>query len=314
MAPGNRGHDVMFIMKVSLRKTLCLIGLCSAIPLRAITVQETTGHTESGKCIGSMERLENEELTIRADQTISKEERLQRLTEIWKKQRDLMEEANKAKVSTQTKTNTTQSTKIVDNNASVKNTRGESLSSKTVNPITATQADNLISESKAIISILHQRMYIFLGDKRFREYSISTSKFGVGDEFGSYKTPTGLFRVYSKIGSGLNPGTVLKSRQPTHEVVAPNAKDRDPIVTRIIWLEGLEPSNRHALERCIYIHGTPQEQELGRPASYGCVRMASKDVVMVYEMLPEQSRVAILDRLDKGTLKKLRYVEERKRS
>ena len=225
-----------------------------------------------------------------------------------------MEEANRAKVSTQTKTNTNQATKTSDNNPFVKTTRGENLSNKAVDPRHATQAENLISQSKAIISILHQRMYVFFGEKRFSEYSISTSKFGVGDDWGSYKTPTGLFKVYSKIGGGLHPGTVLKSRQPTHEVVAPNAKDRDPIVTRIIWLEGLESSNCHALERCIYIHGTPQEQELGRPASFGCVRMASKDVVKVYEMLPEQARVAILNRLDKGTLKKLHYVEERKRS
>lgn len=169
----------------------------------------------------------------------------------------------------------------------------------------------LKNNSKVIVSILHQKMYLLFDNKHFREYPISTSKYGIGDEFGSYKTPTGIFRVHSKYGDGLNLGAVLKSRKPTREIVAPNSKDRDPIVTRIIWLEGLEPSNRHAFERCIYIHGTPQETNLGRPASFGCVRMASKDVVQVYEVLPHQSCVAILNEFDKKTLKKLRFIEDK---
>ena len=166
-------------------------------------------------------------------------------------------------------------------------------------------------EAQAIISIVHQRMYLLLKGKKFREFIISTSKFGIGDEFGSYKTPKGLFRVHCKLGEGLKPGVVFKSREPTSEIVPPNAPGRDPIVTRIIWLEGLEASNRHALERCIYIHGTPQEKELGHPASFGCVRMASTDVIKVCELLPNNSKVAIIDKLDKSTLKKMRYIEDK---
>lgn len=172
----------------------------------------------------------------------------------------------------------------------------------------------LKNSSKVIVSILHQKMYVLFDNKHFREYPVSTSKYGVGDEFGSYKTPTGIFRVHSKYGDGLNIGAVLKSRKPTREIVSPNSKDRDPIVTRIIWLEGLESSNRHAFERCIYIHGTPQETNLGRPASFGCIRMASKDVLQVYEVLPQQSCVAILNEFDKKTLKKLRFIEDKSAS
>jgi hypothetical protein len=297
-------------MKLLLEITLGLISVGACMPLHAISAAESSAKTVSAHGIVNLERLENDELGIRADQSISREIKLQRLREIWQRQENLKRVANSAVIDVDTKTTSLQSKQVPAIHSTASDTEGGRL----VHPNQETPNENLISQTKAIISILHQKMYVFLGDKHFREYPISTSKYGVGDEFGSYKTPTGLFRVHSKIGDGLTLGAVLKSRQPTTEVVAPNAKDRDPIVTRIIWLEGLEPSNRHAFKRCIYIHGTPQENDLGRRASYGCVRMASKDVVKVFEILSEQSRVAILERLDKGTLKKLRYLEERKRS
>jgi hypothetical protein len=302
-----------FNMKLLLGKTLGLISVCVFPPLQALSAAESSAQIVSAYDTVKLERLENEELSIRSDQSISRETKLQRLREIWQRQENLKRVANASSNEVGDKTTAPQSKQPTAIHSAASNPKSGRLIQPT-RPNQAIRNDNLISQSKAIISILHQKMYVFLGDKHFREYPISTSKYGVGDEFGSYKTPTGLFRVYSKIGEGLSLGAVLKSRQPTREVVATNAKDRDPIVTRIIWLEGLESTNRHALERCIYIHGTPQERDLGRPASFGCVRMASKDVVVVYEMLPEQSRVAILDSLDKGTLKKLHYIEERRRS
>jgi L,D-transpeptidase catalytic domain len=168
-----------------------------------------------------------------------------------------------------------------------------------------------LREARAIVSIVHQRMYLLLEGRKFREFAVSTSKFGIGDEVGSYKTPKGLFRVHCKLGEGLKSGVVFKSRKPTSEIVPPNAPGRDPVVTRIIWLEGLEEGNHHAFERCIYIHGTPQEKELGHPVSFGCVRMASTDVIKVCELLPNNSKVAIIDKLDKSTLRKMRYVEDK---
>jgi lipoprotein-anchoring transpeptidase ErfK/SrfK len=168
---------------------------------------------------------------------------------------------------------------------------------------------SVISQSKAVVSILKQKMYVFTGVNQYHVYPVSTSKYGLGDDLGSYKTPVGLFVVKSKIGEGLKSGIVFKSREPTGEVVRPNAPNRDPIVTRIIWLQGLEKRNQHAYQRCIYIHGTPQEKELGQPASFGCIRMASKDVIKVYGMLSENTRVAILEEIDDSTLRKLHYVE-----
>ena len=88
--------------------------------------------------------------------------------------------------------------------------------------------------------------------------------------------------VYQKIGEGVRAGTVFKNRRPTGEVVGPNAPGRDPIVSRILWLEGREQSNANTKERLIYIHGTPEERTIGWPTSYGCVRMKSSDIIDLY--------------------------------
>jgi lipoprotein-anchoring transpeptidase ErfK/SrfK len=82
-------------------------------------------------------------------------------------------------------------------------------------------------------------------------------------------------------------------------VLAPDAPGRDPIVTRILWLDGLEPHNRNAFSRCIYIHGTPQEAMVGTPASYGCIRMRSRDVADLYELVGKGAHVVITE----GSLK-----------
>jgi lipoprotein-anchoring transpeptidase ErfK/SrfK len=88
----------------------------------------------------------------------------------------------------------------------------------------------------------------------------------------------------------------FKSREPTGEVVPVNAPGRDPIVTRILWLRGLEYRNRNAFDRMIYIHGTPEEAKIGEPSSYGCIRMRSKDVVALYKLIGVGARVDILNR------------------
>jgi hypothetical protein len=93
---------------------------------------------------------------------------------------------------------------------------------------------------------------------------------------------------------------VFRNRRFTGEILKPNAPGRDPVITRIIWLRGLEASNAHAFSRCIYIHGTPEEKTIGRPASYGCIRMKSRDVAELYAQLPVGALVEILsDRLPK---------------
>ena len=95
-------------------------------------------------------------------------------------------------------------------------------------------------------------------------------------------TPLGTLQVAQKIGDHAPIGAVFHNRRFTGEILQPNTPGRDPIITRIIWLRGLEATNAHAYYRGIYIHGTPEEKTIGRPASYGCVRMKSSDVSALY--------------------------------
>jgi hypothetical protein len=101
--------------------------------------------------------------------------------------------------------------------------------------------------------------------------------------------------IASKIGTGAPLGAVFKSRHFTGEVLRPNAPGRDPIVTRILHLKGLEAQNAKAFSRGIYIHGTPQERLIGRPASFGCIRMKSRDVVRVFDAVPVGTKVEIVN-------------------
>ena len=92
----------------------------------------------------------------------------------------------------------------------------------------------------------------------------------------TYATPTGRLAVAAKIGGGSAPGTVFHGRVRTGEIVKVDAPGRDAIVTRILALRGLEANNSQAFSRGIYIHGTPEERNIGRPTSYGCIRMRSQ--------------------------------------
>jgi lipoprotein-anchoring transpeptidase ErfK/SrfK len=156
------------------------------------------------------------------------------------------------------------------------------------------------ADDRVIISIRDQKLMLVQNGAAVVTYPISTSKYGLGDRWGSLATPLGIFQVAQKIGDHAPLGAVFHRRRWTGEILAPNAPGRDPIITRIIWLRGLEASNAHAFSRCIYIHGTPQEKIIGRPASYGCVRMKSNDVAALYSQLPLGAFVQILpDRLPK---------------
>jgi hypothetical protein len=134
--------------------------------------------------------------------------------------------------------------------------------------------------------------------ERIATYPISTSKFGLGDAWGRMTTPLGFLQVAEKIGDHAPVGAVFRNRRFTGEILQPNAPGRDPVITRIIWLKGLEAGNAHAFSRCIYIHGTPEERTIGRPASYGCIRMKSRDVAELYAQLPIGALIEIVpDRL-----------------
>jgi len=156
----------------------------------------------------------------------------------------------------------------------------------------ATQKD---VQHRVVISVKDQRLALLDRETPVAIYPVSTSKYGVGDWQGSYRTPLGELEIAQKIGDGMPPGTVFKDRRRTGEIVGVNAPGRDPIVTRIIWLRGLEWQNVNAFRRDIYIHGTPEERNIGLPVSYGCVRMRSADLIQLYDVVGRGARVTIVD-------------------
>ena len=148
---------------------------------------------------------------------------------------------------------------------------------------------------QVVISTRDQKLALFDRSNVMAIYPISTSKFGLGDWRGSRFTPLGKLQIAKKIGDNAPPGTVFKNRLRTGEVVLVNSPGRDPIVTRILWLRGLEAQNANAFGRDIYIHGTPEEWKIGSPASYGCVRMRSSDIIQLYNIIGVGAAVTIVD-------------------
>jgi lipoprotein-anchoring transpeptidase ErfK/SrfK len=148
--------------------------------------------------------------------------------------------------------------------------------------------------SKMIVSVRDQQLLLTRDGIPVKAYQISTSKFGLGSYSGSNRTPLGKLAVARKIGGSAPKGMVFKSRKPTGEILKPNAPGRDPIVSRILWLQGKESQNRNTYRRCIYIHGTPEEWRLGSPASYGCIRMSSSDVIDLYKRIGVGAEVQVI--------------------
>lgn len=147
---------------------------------------------------------------------------------------------------------------------------------------------------RLVVSVAEQMLLTLDHNKPRRLFRVSTSRFGTGDKKGTYLTPLGRLEIIEIVGQGLPVGAKLKARQPTGEIVAVNAYGRDPIVTRVLRLRGLEKQNALALERSIYIHGTPEEYKLRKPASYGCIRMASADIITLCNWVKVGARVDIL--------------------
>jgi lipoprotein-anchoring transpeptidase ErfK/SrfK len=161
------------------------------------------------------------------------------------------------------------------------------------------------ADTSVVVSVRDQQLVVVKDGSCAAAFPVSTSKFGVGDRPRSYSTPLGAMQIAAKIGGGAPMGAVFKHRRRTGEILRPNAPGRDPIVTRILWLRGLESKNARAYERGIYIHGTAEERTIGRPASYGCIRMRSKDVVRVFDSVPVGTRVEVINASLKSGLRKI---------
>jgi L,D-transpeptidase YbiS len=142
------------------------------------------------------------------------------------------------------------------------------------------------------ISVAQQRLTLREGRRNVRAFAISTSQFGLGSEEGSFKTPTGRFRIAQKIGGGLPNDTAFRARvplQPTPEMLQAD----DLVMSRILWLDGVEPHNANTFDRYIYIHGTNHEDRIGEPASHGCIRMRNADVAELFDMVEIGTPVTI---------------------
>ena len=151
------------------------------------------------------------------------------------------------------------------------------------------------TQHKIVVSTRDQKLALLDRGTLLATYPVSTSKFGLGDRPGSRFTPLGQLQIAEKIGDNAPPGAVFKDRRRTGEIVLANSLGRDPIVTRILWLRGLESQNANAFARDIYIHGTPEEWRIGSPASYGCIRMRSSDVAQLYNIVGIGAAVTIVD-------------------
>lgn len=152
------------------------------------------------------------------------------------------------------------------------------------------------------VSIPQQRLWLFEDGRAVREFMVSTAKNGPGELMNSECTPRGEHVIRAKIGEGCPINTVFVGRRPTGEIFGPelrnNYPDRDWILTRILWLSGLERrknrlGNVDSMRRYIYIHGCPDDVSMGTPRSHGCIRMRNEDVVMLFDSVDTGTRVTI---------------------
>ena len=148
------------------------------------------------------------------------------------------------------------------------------------------------ARNKIDVSVRDQRLILTRDGEELRSYPISTSRFGIGIQEGSMKTPLGRFRIAEKIGDGAAPGTIFKARVALGPD-DPLPDTEDFVTSRILWLDGVDEHNANTRDRFIYIHGTKHEDEIGTPASHGCIRMRNADVIELFELVDETTQVVI---------------------
>ncbi len=148
------------------------------------------------------------------------------------------------------------------------------------------------ARTKIDVSIRDQRLTLTREGEVLRYYPVSSSRFGIGTEEGSLKTPLGRFRIAEKIGDGAAPGTIFKARVALGPDDSPPDTE-DFVTSRILWLDGLDEHNTNTRDRFIYIHGTKHEDKIGTPDSHGCIRMRNADVIELFELVDETTQVVI---------------------
>ncbi len=153
-----------------------------------------------------------------------------------------------------------------------------------------------------VVDLASQALELREGDRLLRRYPVSTARNGAGERMDSGCTPRGLLRVRVAIGAGCPVGTVFVGRRPTGEVYGPELAarfpERDWILTRILWLTGMEPGRNRGgcvdtLRRFIYIHGCPDTAPMGEPCSHGCIRMRNADLMALFDQVSAGTLVEV---------------------
>src|SRR2546430_12310732 len=142
------------------------------------------------------------------------------------------------------------------------------------------------------VSIRNQRLTLKEDETPIRSYPVSTSRFGIGTEEGSMKTPTGRFSVAKKIGGDMPSGTIFQSRMPL-KPSDPLPPTEDLVTSRILWLDGVDHLNANTRDRFIYIHGTKDEHKIGKPDRCGCVRMLNAGVNELFDLVDQGTAILI---------------------
>lgn len=154
------------------------------------------------------------------------------------------------------------------------------------------------------VSIPEQRLRLFEGEAVLMDVLVSTAANGPGEQEGSECTPRGWHQIRAKIGQGCPEDTVFRGRRPTGEFYTPQLAqeypERDWILTRILWLSGLEPGRNRlgkvdTMRRYVYIHGCPDEHAMGVPSSHGCVKMRNRELIELFDQVETGTRVLVLD-------------------
>jgi|SRR6056297_724034 len=160
----------------------------------------------------------------------------------------------------------------------------------------------MTSAARIEIDLVAQQLLLLRRGQPAGSWPVSTAARGAGEREGSQQTPRGRHVVRARIGAGLPPGAVLVGRRPTGETWSPELArahpERDWILSRILWLSGLERGRNRlgevdTMRRYIYIHGTPDDQPMGVPGSHGCIRMRNEDVIELFELAPPGTPVLI---------------------
>jgi Uncharacterized protein conserved in bacteria len=154
-----------------------------------------------------------------------------------------------------------------------------------------------------VVDVAAQKAFLYSKSGLAATYPVSTSKFGIGSDAGSNKTPLGWHKVTERFGDGKAAGTSFTSRRPDGEILPPSdwrsSKQKDYVLSRVLWLAGLEPGlnsgaqiDSHA--RCIYLHGTNQEHLLGQPASHGCIRFSNADIMELFALAKKRELFCLI--------------------